>query len=178
MNLNAFNSKSAIWFDENCYGFVVCKTVEGELLRTINNRRFCLTNLEVIHAQKGVLSEKQILKNLTRISGEYRDILNFGCNNSLLTKTIKLPVSDSHFQEFNNSIEAIVKVKTLLADKRILFPEELKDLFQQELDYYHPVENQTPLVSALLMAVLQVQEFFEQIYLDLRPNFQAASYIY
>lgn len=169
MNLNRSNSKSAVWFGDNCYGFVVCKSVDGQLLWKSGNRSFSLKNLEVVHAKTGLLSEKEIIRNLTGISGEYRDMLDFACNNSLMTKTIKLPVSDAHFQEFNNSAEAIIKVKTLLTDKRILIPEELKLVFQQELEVYHPIDNQTPLVSALLMCVLQVQEFFEQIYLDLRP---------
>lgn len=167
MTLTRHNSKSAIWFSENCYGFVVGKSVDGQLLWQSGNRSFYLKNLEVIHATRGLLSEKEIIRELTRFSGEHRDILNLACNNSLMVKTLKLPVLDAHFREFNNSTEAITKLKTLLSDKRILFPEELKPLFQSELEIYHPTENQTPLLSALLMVVLQVDEFFQQIYLDL-----------
>ncbi len=166
MNLSSYNSKSAVFFGENCYGLIVCKSVEGQFLWKSGSRSFYLKNLEVIHAKSGLLSEKEILVNLTRISGEYRDMLDFACNNSLMIQTIKLPVSDSHFQEFYHPTEAIIKMKTLLTDKRIIIPEELKSVFQEELEIYHPTENQTPLVSGLLMCVLQVQEFFEQIYID------------
>ncbi|MEO1431753.1 MAG: hypothetical protein AAFV71_22380 [Cyanobacteria bacterium J06633_8] len=171
MTLTRFNSRSAIWFDDNCYGVVVCKSIDGKLLWKSGNKSFSLKNLEIVHANTGLLSEKEILDNLTRLSGEYRDVLNLACNNSLMVETIKLPLLDSYFKEFNNSTEAITKMKTLLTDERIMMPDELKPLFRSEFDVYDSTENQTPLVSALLMCLLQVKEFFQQIYLDvLRPK--------
>ncbi|NJO63771.1 MAG: hypothetical protein HC836_37990 [Richelia sp. RM2_1_2] len=112
------------------------------------------------------MSEKEILTCVARLGNEYRDVLTLACSNSLMVETIKLPIINSFFQEYNNSVEAITKMKSLLTDKRIIIPNELKALFQQELDVYHPTDNQTPLISALLMCVLQVEEFFKQIYLD------------
>lgn len=32
MNLTPYNSYSAIWFDDKCYGVVVSKSIDGEFL--------------------------------------------------------------------------------------------------------------------------------------------------
>jgi len=166
MTLTRDNSKAAIWFDDNCYGVVVCKSIDGEVRCSSINTPYPHKNLEIVCAKTGGLSEKEILNNLIKIRNQYHNILNIACNNSLMVETIKLPFLDTHFKEFNNSTEAITKMITLLTDERIIMPDELKPLFQSEFDIYNSTENETPLVSALLMCVLQVEEFFQQVYTD------------
>lgn len=158
-DLHRFNSYSAIWFDEKCYGLVVTKSVNGEEIYRRGTKVVYETDLEVVFACSGELSEKKIKSEVARLGSVYRNILSLNCNNSLMVNTVKNQLVRCSYEAFDNSIEAITKAKTLLNDKRIIIPQEYKQDYQQELDVYHPIENQLPLISGLLMCVLQVKDF-------------------
>lgn len=167
MTLTRYNNYSAIWFDDKCYGVVITKSINGELIYAKGTHRKYKTNLEVLHGESEELSEKKIIANITRIGSDNRNILDIKCNNYIMTNVIDNQLSmpkhqfiDISYMDYNNSIEAIVRAKTLLNDQRIIIPNSLKPVFQEQLNTYHPTDNQTPLISALLMCMLQVNWSF------------------
>lgn len=180
-----------LFTDENEYGLAVSgleKILKSEKVEWEKNSRFRgwqwedrypeyiqVVNKEyeyklwVMEIIKGNLSYKSIIKNLSKLENKYKE--NYVIKNDNLPvkkqlyNTLKGISKQSRirFREYEFDAEkSIVNIKALLNDEEIHLFDGIKDIFDEQRLFYHPINNPISSFNALMIALENTYEIIHQ----------------
>ena len=153
--MSDFETLAAFYFGLDTFALVVIQEIEGRWSMTKGHRKESEINYEIVAADEFPLSVDRVRAKSIELRKTYPDIDTVIINNPLMKDYIVDDYSLFSCQPLQliNSDNLISLFKALLTDKLIDVGEELKDKMNKEIGNYHPKDNETPIVTALLMCL-------------------------